>query len=90
MPKEVKAYPQHVKDTMDPDVAAAHSTYHWDEVSPHVEAHSYCTTARPEGMTKPEGAKATKVPEKYTGTGDTFTGEMVKKYAMQNTIDGRE
>ena len=69
---------------MTPEVAAAHSTYAWDDVSPHKEAHQYCTTASPEGMTKPQGTKATSVPEKYTGTGDTFTGEMVKKYAMVN------
>ena len=42
-------------------------------------------------MTKPEGSKASSIPEKYTGTGgDTFTGDMVKKYAMQNKIDGKD
>ena len=24
-----------------------------------------------------------KIPEKYTGTGDVFMGEMIKKYAME-------
>ena len=75
---------------MDPDVAAAHGTYAWDDVAPHKEAHQYCTTKSPEGMTKPEGTKASSVPEKYTGQGDTFTGEMVKKYAMQSKVDGKD
>ena len=38
-------------------------------------------------MGKPEEGfaptKDRKIPEKYTGIGDTFTGDMIKKYAME-------
>ena len=75
-------------DRMDPDVAEAHGTYQWDQVPPHSTGHSYCQTKRPEGMGKPEegfkpGGKDRKIPEKFTGQGDSFTGEMIKKYAIE-------
>lgn len=95
MPKLVEPYPKFVKEKMDPDVAAAHQTYSWDQVPPSATAYMYCIKDVGEGMVKPEagfkpGEGERKLPAKYTGDGDTFTGEMVQKYATEGgKADGK-
>ena len=65
------------------------SSYDWDKVPPHSEAHNFCRkSAHPDLKIEPAGyapgESSRKVPEQY---GD-FMGDLIKKYAFEGGKPG--